>query len=142
MRGLPRFLLFLFLFAADFLSKSSALRLLPSPPFQNGGGFFSFALYFNHGIAFSLLNSVHGISMILGIAGLLLLSTMYFRLPALKRSAAWALLFAGAAGNMADRVVYGYVIDWLRLGPLHLNAADLFLSAGALVFTLSLWRER
>ena len=53
------------------------------------------------------------------------------------------LLAAGAAGNFTDRLVYGCVVDWLPLpcpffGMLWINAADLWLIAGAgiLVFRL------
>lgn len=47
----------------------------------------------------------------------------------------WALLFAGAYGNLIDRLAYGHVVDFINLGffPVF-NIADIYLSfAGILL---------
>jgi signal peptidase II len=57
---------------------------------------------------------------------------------------AWVLVLAGAIGNVIDRVVRGYVVDFVRLPhwPVF-NFADVFIVAGALVLlVLSTSRRR
>ena len=41
------------------------------------------------------------------------------------------LLIGGAAANLADRLLFGAVHDWLRVGPVVLNLADLMVFAAA-----------
>jgi len=47
---------------------------------------------------------------------------------------AWGerLLIVGGVGNLIDRLVYGQVVDWLRLPALNLwvNLADLYITLG------------
>jgi lipoprotein signal peptidase len=58
--------------------------------------------------------------------------------PALLRRAgvpAWALAaaLAGAASNLVDRAVLGAVRDWLIVGPIVINVADVAVIVGLLV---------
>jgi signal peptidase II len=134
--------LFLAAFMIDLLSKEWALRTLPAPSFRGGAGFFALALHFNPGAAFSLFRSMPGTAAALAVAGILVLLLMRRLFPAFRRSPAEALLFAGAAGNLADRVLHGHVVDWLKVGPLHLNAADFFLCLGALLFLNEIVKQK
>ena len=43
-----------------------------------------------------------------------------------------AFLAAGSGSNLLDRVLFGYVRDFIPLGEVTVNAADLFLLAGTL----------
>jgi signal peptidase II len=60
---------------------------------------------------------------------------------------ALALVFAGGASNLGDRIVYGgYVVDFLymSLGPLHtgiFNVADMAIMAGAFLLLLDAFRK-
>lgn len=141
MSRLAPFLLFAAGFLADALSKEWALRTLPPPMLHAGSEFFALALHFNRGTAFSLLRSVPGAALLLSIVGLFLLFAMHRALPSFRRSPAWGLLFAGAAGNMADRLLHGYVVDWFRTGPLHMNAADVLLCVGGALLMLEMLRK-
>ena len=49
------------------------------------------------------------------------------------RLAAWipGLLVGGATANLTDRIISGAVHDWLRVGHVDLNLADLCVLAGA-----------
>ncbi len=59
------------------------------------------------------------------------------------------MMLGGAAGNLADRLARGHVIDWLPLplsdilfeGGLWINAADAFLVLGSAAVLLDLWCE-
>lgn len=46
-------------------------------------------------------------------------------------------LFVGAASNLIDRLIYGYVIDYFRIATGIINIADLLIATG---FTLYLWK--
>ena len=130
------------LFAAA-LAAHIALRgwALASPPSQAGEGLFSLGLRFNRGVAFSFLHAAPVAAQLMSVAALFLLAAMHKILTALRGSAAWALLYAGAAGNMADRLTYGYAVDWLQVGPLAINAADMLLCIGGAIFILDLLRK-
>jgi lipoprotein signal peptidase len=41
-------------------------------------------------------------------------------------------LLAGASGNLTDRLMYGYVVDWLYVGG-YINLADVWIGAGCLM---------
>lgn len=106
------------------------------------------ALSFNDGVSFGLFRECGAeASTLMNAAVLAVLLFAFAR--ALRGDngaglcAPLALLAAGAAGNFTDRLVYGRVVDWLPLpcpffGTLWMNAADLWLIAGAgiLVFRL------
>lgn len=48
--------------------------------------------------------------------------------------AGFTLIFAGAAGNMIDRLRFGYIIDFVNIkGLLIFNLADVFIAGGALI---------
>ncbi|MBI2095081.1 MAG: signal peptidase II [Candidatus Omnitrophica bacterium] len=56
---------------------------------------------------------------------------------------AWALVAAGAAGNLTDRLAFGYVVDFLdfRIWPVF-NIADAGICAGVLLVILNFSRHR
>ena len=56
--------------------------------------------------------------------------------------AALLLLSAGAMGNGIDRLVHGYVVDFIHLHhwPVF-NVADVYLTAGMVLFVLISWRR-
>lgn len=60
-----------------------------------------------------------------------------------RRIKTYALSFiaAGAAGNLYDRISYGYVVDFLdfRIWPVF-NIADTFICAGVFLMILSMFR--
>lgn len=104
--------------------------------------FFNLLYVHNYGAAFSFLSDAGGwqrwffAAMACGISAVL----MYWmrRLPATNRilNVAYALVIGGAFGNLYDRLVYGYVIDFIDLfiGEYHwpaFNIADTAICIGA-----------
>lgn len=104
--------------------------------------FFNLLYVHNYGAAFSFLSDAGGWQrwffavMAVGISAVL----MYWmrRLPATNRilNVAYALVIGGAFGNLYDRLVYGYVIDFIDLfiGEYHwpaFNIADTAICIGA-----------
>ena len=60
------------------------------------------------------------------------------------RVAVWipAAIAAGTAGNLADRMLFGGVRDWLAVGSIRLNLADVFLAIGIPVIVIAGFRAR
>lgn len=98
----------------------------------------------NTGAAFGLFN---GQALPLAIMSLTLFVALFFWRDHLRQLGAWgnfalALIAGGAMGNLYDRLVYGYVIDFIdfRIWPVF-NVADCAVVAGAVLLILILWRQ-
>lgn len=105
-------------------------------------GFLNFAYAQNTGVAFSMLDD-HGdtgrwgLSIVAFIAGALVLY-FFWRTPRSddRILGALALLLAGIAGNVTDRIRLGYVVDFIdvQFGSWHyptFNVADMAIVTGA-----------
>ncbi|VVC76243.1 Lipoprotein signal peptidase [Aquicella siphonis] len=121
------------------------LRLLP---------FFNLTLAYNTGAAFSFLHSASGWqNWFLGGLALLVSIIVLVWLSRLPARAYWmnialCLVLGGALGNAWDRILYGYVIDFLSFhwGGWHFaifNIADSAICAGAfMIFAYWLRQEK
>jgi signal peptidase II len=126
--------------AADQLTKHLVLRHLVMGQPVEVTPFFDLVLVWNQGVSFGLLNGAGGSSpwWLIGLAGAIaaLLIAWLWREPrALPQAALW-LVLAGALGNVADRLRFGAVVDFLdfHLGGLHwpaFNVADSAIVIGA-----------
>ena len=65
-------------------------------------------------------------------------------------SVALGLILGGAAGNLLDRILYGWVVDFIRLwisigGRIHVwpdfNVADSAITVGAVLLAITEWRR-
>ena len=122
----------------DHLRYQVPLKILP---------FLNFTLSFNTGAAFSFLNNASGWQNIFLCSIAIIISIgMIYWLIRLSAQAYWmsmALCFilGGALGNVWDRVLYGYVIDFLsfHLGDWYFaifNLADSAICVGAFMIFL------
>ncbi len=117
------------------------------PVFAAGDWGFNLTLAHNYGASFSFLADqsgwqrwfFSGIALMVGLG----LSVWLLRLQANQRVLLLGLplLIGGAFGNLVDRVLYGYVIDFLDVyyGTLHwpaFNVADSAICAGAALLLL------
>ena len=102
---------------------------------------------YNSGAAFSFLSDASGwqrwFFVLLAVVVILILVAWLRRLPSGQVLAAWALalILGGAAGNLIDRLVYGYVIDFIDVyyGSWHwptFNIADSAITVGACLLLL------
>lgn len=72
----------------------------------------------NQGAAFSFLSQAGGwqrwLFILLAIVASIAISVWLKRLPEDRRfeACAWALVLGGAIGNLIDRILYGYVVDF------------------------------
>jgi signal peptidase II len=106
---------------------------------------------YNPGAAFSFLSDASGwqrwFFVVLALVVIVILLVWLLRLPAVEKatSLALALILGGAAGNLIDRLVYGYVIDFIDVyyGSWHwpaFNVADAAISVGAFLLLLDAFR--
>ncbi len=108
---------------------------------------FNFTLMHNTGAAFSFLSDAAGwqrwffAAVALGVSAALVVWLK--RLPAGQRwlAVALALIIGGALGNLVDRLVFGYVIDFLDVyyGQWHwpaFNIADSAITVGAVILAV------
>ena len=101
---------------------------------------FHFTLVHNTGIAFGLFKH-HGVVFIIVpiIAIALLVFNLYYyrhnnEVLSLEYILAFSLILGGAIGNLIDRILYGYVIDFIdfRIWPVF-NIADSAITIGAVI---------
>jgi signal peptidase II len=109
----------------------------------------SLTLTYNTGVAFSLFSQKAAIGRILLITFVcvisLIVAVWLAQTPREEKwnKAALALILGGALGNLADRIVYGHVIDFIDfyIKQWHwytFNLADCFITVGALMTIKSL----
>ena len=136
---------------ADRASKSAIERLTPEGyvlPLVDG--FLNLVHTHNPGIAFGLLADSHSkwqtAVLAAGAAGLVLLLCWLLatgRAGGTRSQVALSLILGGAAGNLADRLLHGGVIDfvdvhWRGHHWPAFNVADLAITIGALLLALDL----
>jgi signal peptidase II len=71
-------------------------------------------------------------SLAASLVGAAILGILCLRYKSARSEPGAIFLWAGAIGNLADRLIYGYVIDWFYIG-VYVNLADVWLCAGCLV---------
>lgn len=98
--------------------------------------FFYITKVYNDGISFSMLS---GKKILIIIINILILVGLYFYMKKFKNNKrnyiAFSLVFGGLFGNLLDRIIYGYVIDFLDFNILGynypvFNLADSFIVIG------------
>jgi signal peptidase II len=116
-------------------------------------GFLNFAYAQNTGVAFSMLDDQGdagrwGLSMVAIFAGVLVLY-FFWRTPRSddRILGALALLLAGIAGNVTDRLRLGFVVDFIdvQFGTWHyptFNVADMAICVGAGLLILDMFFSR
>jgi len=98
--------------------------------------------WYNTGAAFGIFQNGNLVFTILAIIVILLI-LYYF--PLTERKDCWlrvamALQFAGAAGNLIDRLAFAQVTDFISVGKFAIfNLADASISVGVAVLLLGVW---
>jgi len=141
------------IYILDQMSKAWAVRTLRLGGDKTViGGFLDFAYAENPGIAFGQLQEGgwwgRWALAALACAAAVAVLTYFFRTPRSddRTLGACALLLAGIAGNLTDRIRLGYVVDFILLhaGDYHwptFNVADAAICAGAGLLILDLILE-
>ena len=134
--------------AAVFIADRVTKILAPGIP-ENGvvliPGVIGLRYAENRGIAFSLLS---GAPWALGVVSLLIIAAAFFCLRGKKLQplalTGLMMMLGGAAGNMVDRFVHGFVPDMIEVLFMNFaifNVADMFLCIGCGLVIISLLRK-
>ena len=97
-------------------------------------------LVFNYGMAFSVLQDMPVLTTVLsGIACVLIGAVFVFAKLNRAERIGYSVMLGGAVSNFAEKLILGYVIDWIPLPfvPLTINIADIEVSLGALIAFLN-----
>lgn len=123
--------------ALSILSDGSSIKVIP--------GFFHFSLVLNNGAAFGTLKGFNAFFIALSIIAILFIVLYIYRnkTPAAGLVMSLGLIMGGAMGNLADRVRFGYVIDFLdfRVWPVF-NIADSAITIGTVILAWQILIKR
>lgn len=142
------FALIVGLLILDQVTKTWAVSALKDGDVIELVGSLQFNLGYNSGIAFSQAQDLGVLVGIVGLVAVGLLIRAMWRAPHALGATGFALIVAGAAGNLSDRIfrgdgwLHGRVVDFIDLQwwPIF-NVADSAISVGAVVLIYSLVRD-
>jgi len=107
------------------------------------GDFFGLTYYQNSGAAFGIFQDATIILAIIsaifaGVCLLLFLKPNIIpQLNNIWSKAGLTLLFIGSIGNFIDRILLGFVTDWIKLGPIpNFNIADSCVTIGVILLVV------
>jgi lipoprotein signal peptidase len=123
--------------AVEYLKNQPAVSLIP--------GWLELQYSENRGAAFGLLQDGRIFFLIITVVVLIAMAWFYFRIPEKKRYLPIMILLpiiaAGAIGNMIDRLLNGFVVDFVYLSIINFpifNLADIFVSWSAVLLIILL----
>jgi len=132
------------IFALDRLTKYLTLKFLFAKGAVNLLPFFSLTYVENTGSAFGLFQNANLFLLI--VSSLILFLMVIWRKDIFVfgnlAKCGYYLIFAGALGNIYDRIMLGYVVDFLdfHFWPVF-NVADSSITIGAILIALSIFLE-
>jgi signal peptidase II len=133
--------------ALDQISKVLVLKFLYEEQVELLPGVLNFTYVENRGMAFGLLSEHRWVFMVLSVVGIGLVAFYLFRyVKSTLSRVALALVVGGGIGNMIDRVVLGFVVDFIDFCLFDFwvwvfNIADAAVCVGAALFVLDMILE-
>ena len=138
----------------DFFSKIYISNLLDNNETIIFTNYIILEKFYNKGIAFSIFNSDSALInyiilfiIILVIAFIIRLFLTQFNKLKQNEIIAYSLIIGGAVGNMIDRIMHGYVLDFIFIHynnfyfPAIFNLADVSISLGVFFLLLAYLKE-
>ena len=138
----------------DFFSKIYISNLLDNNETIVFTNYIILEKFYNKGIAFSVFNSDSALInyiilfiIILVIAFIIRLFLTQFNKLKQNEVIAYSLIIGGAVGNMIDRIIHGYVLDFIFIHynnfyfPAIFNLADVSISLGVFFLLLAYLKE-
>lgn len=124
----------------QWVKSLAVLYLKDKAPFVVIEGVFEFFYLENRGAAFGIFQNQRWIFLILTALIMVGLVWLYGRIPAVKRYVPLRICivasFAGAVGNMIDRIKNGYVVDFLYFKLIDFpvfNIADIYVTLSVIL---------
>jgi signal peptidase II len=143
-----KFFLILFLLFFDFLSKKLVFTYLDLNSFLTLTSFLDLAHIHNFGISFGLFSGQLP-AWFLSLIGIFVTCSIFYMMIQSKNIIEkWALtmIIAGGVSNIFDRIINGYVIDFLYLHYKEMywpafNFADIYISIGIVIFLYQVLKD-
>ncbi len=127
----------------DQITKFLATSLNETGPIVIIDGVFELQYLENRGAAFGILQNQQWFFLIIGVVLTTLIAMLYMRLPKTKRFVPLKIclifIVAGALGNMIDRVLLNYVIDFLYFSLIDFpifNVADIYVTCATITLAV------
>ena len=148
-KNLIIFSIIIFIFFLDLITKNYALSSLIINHSISINNFLNFTLAFNHGAAFSFLSNAGGwqkwFFIIFSVIVILIITYILVK-EKNSQYVAFSFVVGGAIGNLYDRILYGYVIDFIEFHynsfywPIF-NIADIAISIGIILLLYSMFAK-
>ncbi len=135
-----------FIFTDLYLSNIMVENLTGGMKYSNP--VFSLNYIKNTGAAFSILQDSRELLIILSMIALVLLALYvihHLKSISLKTCFFIAILSAGIAGNLHERIIYGYVRDYFQLNFINFpvfNISDIFINIGVIALIILILLKR
>ena len=144
------FIIIIFIFILDLLTKNYALDYLMLNHSLSINNFLNLTLAFNHGAAFSFLSEAGGWQRWFFIIFSFIVILVIAYITASDKNSpyiAFSFVIGGALGNLNDRIIYGYVIDFIEFHYENLywpifNFADVAISIGVILLLYSMFLNK
>ena len=135
---------FIFLILFDQWTKSLAVaNLMNQEPFVIVKDVFQLRYLENRGAAFGMMQGQQTFFVISALIAVVVITYVYFKLPWEKRfhplRAVVLFIAAGAVGNLIDRLVLGYVVDFFYFELIDFpifNVADIYVTCATIILAL------
>ncbi len=127
--------LFILLLMADQLTKLSVVMFASK---------INLTVVQNSGIAFGMLGEKSSLVLLItaSLIVLLFIFRKQFFLKNIWHKNAISFILAGGAGNLIDRVLYGHVVDFIKIPFIpYFNLADLFINIGMILYLIGLFKK-
>lgn len=130
----------------DQLSKGLISLYIPLNESIKLTNFLSITYVHNIGAAFSILQGARWLFIILGIIALNIIYIFFIKDKKLTNFEIiiYALMLSGILGNIIDRVLYGYVIDFIDITLFNFaifNFADSFIVISVILLVVFKWKN-
>ena len=149
-RNIIIFIIIIFIFILDLLTKNYALDYLMLNHSLSINNFLNLTLAFNHGAAFSFLSEAGGWQRWFFIIFSFIVILIIAYITASDENSpyiAFSFVIGGALGNLNDRIIHGYVIDFIEFHYENLywpifNFADVAISIGVILVLYSMFLNK
>ena len=149
-RNIIIFIIIIFIFILDLLTKNYALDYLMLNHSLSINNFLNLTLAFNHGAAFSFLSEAGGWQRWFFIIFSFIVILIIAYITASDENSpyiAFSFVIVGALGNLNDRIIHGYVIDFIEFHYENLywpifNFADVAISIGVILLLYSMFLNK
>ena len=143
-----RNLLIIFLVLLDLLVKQIIFYLIDLNNFIYVTSFFDLAHIHNFGISFGLFSGLFPSWVFILIGGMIIifLFSLFLKSKNILEKLGYAFILAGALGNILDRAINGFVIDFIYIHYKDFywpafNFADIYISIGVLIILLQITND-